>query len=391
MSGSPTRRVFFLAPQTPSVDSGIPPHGSGAHVAATLAGLRSSFDVLPIFADDEAGSSGSAASRARRLVPPRVRGLRHDILTIAKDRELGQRALAAASEFEPDIVYARNEYLAGSATRVARALGVPLVLEVNGILAADARTIYRSLAEPAGRWVERRKLAAADAIVTVSVGLADRLAELGASRRRITVVPNAVPDGRLASAPRRAGTSVVIGWVGHLMNWHAEALLMLADAAPEVLQLVPEARFKIVGDGPRLPDVRARVDRRGASAAFQFVGAVPYERVPDALSDVDFGVIPDVFDYAFPVKLVELGAAGLAVAAPASKDLDAMLQPGLEYHPFTRFDSQALADAIVALARDTTLRDRLAAGLHAAVAARFTWSATGVQLQRVVSQLLDPG
>lgn len=382
------KRVLFLAQRTESVLSTVPAHGSGAHVAASLAALQMSFDVVPVFADDDGEVHPGTPSRLRAFVPGQARGLRQDVLAVRQDKQFTRRALEAARRLRPDLVYARDEYFALSSIRVARELGVPLVLEVNGLLAADAKTMYRSPAELIGDRIERRKLAAADAIVTVSIGLAERLVALGAKRNAVTVVPNAVPDARVAERPRRAGDSQVIGWIGHLMSWHADALLMLADVAPQVLERVPRARFMIAGDGPRLAEVQGHVRARGVADAFDFVGEVPYCEVPQALREVDFGVIPDVFDYAFPVKLVELGAAGVAVAAPASPELDAMLRPGTEYRAFTRHDRPALADAIVTLALDTRERDRLAAGLHAAVQARFTWSAIAAQLEHVVERVL---
>jgi glycosyltransferase involved in cell wall biosynthesis len=381
-------RVLFLAQQTEPVDSRVPPHGSGAHVAASLAALRLSFDVLPVFAETGQGDQVAAQSKLRSLVPGRIRGLRQDLLAVVADRRFGKSALGAARGFQPDVVYARSEYFATAPLRVARALGVPLVLEVNGLLAADARTMYRSFAEPAGALIERRNLRKADAVVTVSDGLAERLVSLGARTQRLTVVPNAVPDARVTAMPRRAGESKVIGWIGHLMNWHAEALLLLADVAPLVLRRAPDVRFRIIGDGPRLAEVRDRARSRGVAHAFDFIGAVPYEEVPEALQYVDFGVIPDVFDYAFPVKLVEMGAGGLAVAAPRSRELDAMLRPDVEYLPFARRDPEALASAILELVGNNEKRDLLAAGLHQAVQARFTWSAVAAQLKRIVEDVV---
>jgi glycosyltransferase involved in cell wall biosynthesis len=278
--------------------------------------------------------------------------------------------------------------LATAPLRLARELGVPLVLEVNGLLDADAKTMYRSAAESLGTRIERRKLVMPDAIVTVSAGLADRLAALGANRETIFVVPNSVPDERVVAVPHVAGSSFVVGWIGHLMSWHADALLLLADVAPAVIKRVPEARFRIVGDGPRLSEIRERVSERGVADAFEFVGAVPYEEVPQALAEFDVGVIPDVFDYAFPVKLVEMGAAGIAVAAPHSKELNAMLRPDVDYQAFTRHDPGALEAAIVGLLTEPARRDVLAASLHAAVRDRFTWTSAAAGLREAVETAL---
>jgi glycosyltransferase involved in cell wall biosynthesis len=249
--------------------------------------------------------------------------------------------------------------------------------------------MYRSLAEPLGAYIEGRKLKSADLVVTVSQGLAERLIAIGAARDRLAVVPNTVPDGRVTASAKRSSDSKVVGWIGHLMSWHADALLMLVDAAPNVLAREPNIRFRIIGDGPRLPEVRARARDRGVDGSIDFVGAVPYENVPEALEHVDFGVIPDVFDYAFPVKLVEMGAAGMAVISPHSRELDTMLRPNVEYRPFARRDSGQLVDAIVDLARDTARRDRLASGLHEVVASRYTWSAVATQLRSLVERVVE--
>jgi glycosyltransferase involved in cell wall biosynthesis len=145
----------------------------------------------------------------------------------------------------------------------------------------------------------------------------------------------------------------------------------------------------VVGDGPRMGEVRERVAAAGVASRFRFVGSVPWAEVPSALADVDVGVIPDVFDYAFPVKLVEFGAAGLAVVAPRSPSLDAQIEPGVEYQPFVRGDPAALRDALLAVTRDSVRRDALAARLHAAVRERFTWSATADAVAGVVARVIE--
>src|SRR5205814_1023789 len=99
------------------------------------------------------------------------------------------------------------------------ALGVPLVLEVNGYAPADTQEWYRSLAEPIGASVERRKLARADLVVTTSESLGARLIAQGVLRERLVVVPHGVPEERL-TAPRPRGKPPVVGWIGHALSWH---------------------------------------------------------------------------------------------------------------------------------------------------------------------------
>ncbi|HET8892637.1 MAG TPA: glycosyltransferase family 4 protein [Gaiellaceae bacterium] len=382
-----SNRVLFLAERTAIPDGQIDPHGSSVHVAATLFALRERFDVLALGAAP--GTTAQAAPRLlRSLFPARVRGLRRDVGYLCEDRAFYARALKAARSFRPDVVYMRDEYFTFAGLRLARRVGVPFVLEVNGLLELDARTMYRSLGEPIGGWIERIKLARADAIVVETSGLAEHLEERGAPRSRLFVVPNTVSDARVAAEPRaRRAERVVIGWIGHLMAWHADSLMTLADVARRVVDEA-DVRFLIVGDGPRLDEVRDRVHALGLDARFEFTGSVPYEDVPRALEAVDVAVIPDVFDYAFPVKLVEFGAAGIPVVMQRGASLDTLLEPNVEYLPFDRNDPDGLHNALLRIVRDDELRVSLAAALHRAVRERFTWSVAANKLEAVVLRVL---
>lgn len=383
---SPPRvRVLYLSQR-------VGPHlasGGGVHVAGTLAALRERFEVEALVAED-AGVPvvRGAARRARRLVPARVRGLRHDLLLLAADRAFRARALAAARSFGPDVVYERSEYFAVAGRHVARALGVPLVLEVNGLFVEDARTMYRSLAEPLGGRLERLKHHDAAAVLTVSPGLAQRLHARGADPARTVVIPNAIDPVSVLPEPRPVDAeSGVVGFVGHLMPWHRAAVELLVDVAPRLLDAAPRVSFAVVGGGPGLEELRDRAAARGLGDRFRFTGALPRAAVPGEVGRFDVGVIPAIFDYAFPVKLVEMGAAGVPVVAPQTPELDELLEPGLEYEPFAPGDVDAFVAAVRRVLAEPERRSRLGAALHAAVRERFTWNATGAALSQLIEEV----
>lgn len=390
-----TLRVLLLAQRTGFDPARPAAHGSAAHVAATLAALAERFEVVPFFApaDEDAPSAAPSPGRSllKRLVPAHVRGLRHDLALLRDDRRFERLVLEQARQQPPAAVYARCEYMSSAALRVARRLGVPLVLEVNGLGELDVKTMYRSLAEPLGARLERRKLAGADEIVTVTPGLADLLVERGADPSRITVVPNTVPVERVAAQPaaQLADGDVTVVWIGHLMPWHLAAVTALVEAAPGVLREAPAVRFLVIGGGPGLGRLRRRVAELGLAGRFDFSGPLPQADVPAVLARCQVGVIPWVFDYAFPVKLAEMGAAGLPVATPRSASLDRLLEPGREYEPFAPHDRAALVEAIVGLALDRERRERLGRALHEAVRSRFTWRQSADATLAVVERALN--
>ncbi len=386
-------KVLLLAEAVALPDGTVPPHGSGAHLAADLSGLRDHFDVLPIIGEASSGESAPSSSRsvARRVLPGWVRGLRQDLLALRSDRAFTKRAMTAASSFSPDVVYARSEYLGLSGVRVAKQLRIPLILEVNGLLAQDVKSMYRSPLEPLGAAVERLKHRRADAIVTVSPGLARRLENIGAPSRKLVVIPNSVSPTRVRQNLRERSTRdvVVIGWVGHLMRWHLEALGFLIDVAPEVLRQAPQVRFLVIGGGPGIEGLETRVQFEGLTDRFRFEGIVAHEAVPERLAEVDIGVIPAVFDYALPVKLVEYGAAGIPVVAPRSASLDEQLGGADQYVGFRPADPAALTAALVRLALDPDERARLGEALRLCVQRRFTWAATGSELAELINHVVE--
>lgn len=384
-------RVLLLAQKLVLPDGTVPPHGSGVHGAATLNGLRAHFEVLAVTMEVSADDGDAPPRAPRRCVPGWLRGLRQDLLAIRADRAFTRRALAQARSFAPDVVYARSEYFCLSGVRVGRALGVPVILEVNGLLADDIRSIYRSPLEPIGKRLERVKHRRAAAVVTVSPGLARRLQSVGLDPSKVAVVPNSVSPDRVREPSPPHGGPVVVGWVGHLMSWHLRALEWLIDVAPAVREAVPDVRFVVIGSGPGLEELIERVSKKGLAEVFEFTGSVPFSAVPECLARIDIGIVPEVFDYAFPVKLVDFGAAGVPVVAPRSESLDQQLAAGLEYEPFRSGDARELVAAVARLAHDLERRRGLGDALQRAVRERFTWTATGATLAAVVSRVTAAG
>lgn len=386
-SGREPTRILFLASRQAAPDSGVR-SGASVHAAASLAALGRCFSVLPVFAPGGDAAGPTAPASLRRFLPARVRGLRQDARFVSEDRAAARRALAAAEGFAPEVVYERNEYLSLAGRRVAGRLGVPLVLEVNGVLELDQRAFYRSLAEPVGRRVERRKYETADAIVTTSPTLAAELVARGAREDRVRVVPYAVPDELLAlpRQDRPDDADVVVGWIGHGLAWHG--LGLLADAAARIGAELPQAVFRVVGSGPSVEALQSRVEG-DVSARFEFAGAVATAGVPRILSTFDIGVVPENPTERFPIKLLEMAAAGAAIVAPLVPCITDFLTPGDHFEPFEQGDVDGLADAIRRLVADPNRRTAIAGALRALVAEEFSVDAAAERLRAVVAGLQE--
>ena len=171
---------------------------------------------------------------------------------------------------------------------IARLLGIPHVVEVNGLTFEE--TLKRTRSPFLGylvRLTQHATFRRARGIVTVSTRLEETL-----SRRyrlepdQFRIIPNGVDERRFrpldqADCQRRLGLRPdrsYIVFVGSFYPHHS--LQTLVRAAPAILAQHPEAHFLLVGDGVQRPLVEAEVRRCGLQDAFTFTGEVPYDEVP---------------------------------------------------------------------------------------------------------------
>lgn len=237
--------------------------------------------------------------------------------------------------------YSLNNY---SGVVVAMERGIPFVLEYNG----SEVWINRNWAQPLiherlSIAIEDLNLAAADIIVVVSRPMRDELVARGVSADKILVNPNGVDpdayspvvDGSGVRARYGMEDETVIGFIGTFGAWHgaevlADAFGRLLHARPE---LRPRLRLMLVGDGMRMPEVRAAIARHDVEDRCVLTGLVPQAEGPSYLAACDILVSPHVPNpdgtpfFGSPTKLFEYMAMGRPIVASALDQIAEVLDP----------------------------------------------------------------
>jgi sugar transferase (PEP-CTERM/EpsH1 system associated) len=217
-----------------------------------------------------------------------------------------------------------------------------------------------------------------DAYVPVSDDLDAWLREtVGIPAHKIAPVPNGVDTVR--HAPRHgivpAPRQVRIGTVGRIDRIKNHALLL--DAFALLLARFPapqfDLRLAIVGDGPLLETLRARV----AGESWRDRVWLPGARgdIPDIMRSFSVFVLPSLSE-ATPVTIMEAMATGLPVVASRVGGVPQLVledQTGLLTAPG---NPEALADALAAYIGDAALRGRHGAAGRARVEAHYSVGAT---------------
>jgi glycosyltransferase involved in cell wall biosynthesis len=216
--------------------------------------------------------------------------------------------------------------------------------------------------------LERFLYRRADHITVHSSGNREIVVARGAEPERVTVMYNWVdtdfirPGERCNDFSREHGLDdrFVASFAGVI--GHSQDLDVVLEAA-DLLRGHPEIHFLIVGDGTE----KGRLERKARSRELsnvQFLPMQPRHRYPSVLhaSDVSLATLrAEVATPVVPSKILSIMAAGRPVVASMRLEGDAphLIEEARCGYALPPGNPRALAETVLALSRDQTLRERL--------------------------------
>ena len=296
--------------------------------------------------------------------------------------------------------------LFGVGTALAcRRLGIPYVLTFDAdqllekeLKGAPLRGIHRVVAQ----WETKLSLRLANKVICVSNAARRNLnSRWGLRSEKIEVLPNGVDLQLFGSHadPRSVrqewgldGGPIVI-FVGGFQIWHG--IDFLAESFSRVVEAVPNARLLLVGDGPMRPSVEQTISNVGLESSVRITGLVPQQRVPAILAASDVAVLPyprlPQEMWFSPLKLYEYMAAGKAIVATRSGQIEEVLRDqenGVLTEPG---DVETFAKAIVSLINDPARRSKLGENALQQARQSHSWEHYVDRLEAIYRQTLKEG
>ncbi|TPG61076.1 glycosyltransferase family 4 protein [Roseomonas nepalensis] len=210
-----------------------------------------------------------------------------------------------------------------AAVWLGRRFGKPVVITARG---SDTSLLPR-YAVP-GRLIREVAIAGADALISVSAGLAEGLHALGAPREKVTVLRNGVDLGAFAPRDRAAaraalglGEGPVLLSVGLLIErkGHHHVIAALRD--------LPGHTLLIAGEGPERGALLALAERCGVGDRVLLVGPQPHGRLPEFYSAADALVLASSREGWANVLLEAMACGTPVVASPAWGSREAVSSP----------------------------------------------------------------
>ena len=150
-----------------------------------------------------------------------------------------------------------------------------------------------------------------------------------------------------------------IGFMGTLLEH--QGVDVLVDAAPSVLQSIPDAFFVIIGEGPMKDQWRRRVDERSLQGHFLFTGQIDYEQTPLWINAMDLCVAPFLLKVGLssPVKIFDYMACGKPVVASKIPGTTEIFDGSDGVRLIEPENKDALADALVDILADEEKAKRM--------------------------------
>jgi len=325
---------------------------------------------------------GRTVERLREL------GIRVTVIP-PQDDESTVRVLAAyLRRREIDLLHAhlfRAELLG---TRAAQAAGTPVVV------ATAHSSRVRSPADIATLAAVTPSI---DRLIAPSAAIAAKVRAEGRGAAEITVVPNGVDLDRFSphrsiqeTARVRASLGVpaeafLIGVVARLEPEKGHRYLL--EALPPILNAVPNAWMLLVGEGSQTDALRAQAHSLPIPARERVVIAGFQTDIGALTQALDVAVLPSLRE-AQGLALLEAMAARRPVVASAVGGIPETIRDGVDGLLVPPADPDALAAAVIRLAGDAQLRDRLAASGRRRVEDRSSVTASVRRVEAIYEEEL---
>jgi glycosyltransferase involved in cell wall biosynthesis len=287
----------------------------------------------------------------------------------------------------PEIVHT-HLYHAGILGRlISKLAGVPVIIATEHGMYPWKKRFHWFLERPINRFTDK--------VTAVSEEIRQHhINNQAIIPKKIIIVPNAVDIERFSRTFSRERVRAelgiealfpVVGTVARLV--HPKRLDYFLAAARMVCDIIPQARFLIIGDGPLREVLENQAFQLELIPEYvMFLGS--RQDIPDLLSALDIFVLSSETE-GLPVSMLEAMAASRPVVATRVGGIPQVIEDGHNGLLVSPHDPTSLAKAILTLMGNNALRESVATNGYQMVRARFSTTMVVQQIVALYDSLLD--
>ena len=365
--------------------------------------------IVPPYRETAVPVNGAAPRRGKKFVPASLRRAARSFLSpispypvgpYLHTRRMRRQLTAVLDQNEPfDLAFfhlAQGD-LAVLAEMRAR-IAAPLVLRVPAPLAYEADYVLHRYMSRQDRRYEQFLYEEAAAILVISAGMKQILAETGVPSDKIFVYPNGVdlttfdPNrARREEMRRELGLDgrKVVGYVGSF--WPGNDMDTLLQAWRQVEAAEPTAVLLLVGDGVKLAEAKKQAGRLRLKNC-RWPGRISHTAVPDYMAAMDVAVGPYVREalaFVSPLKVMEYAAMALPVVAADGGQIREIIQDGVTGCLYEPENEAQLAGKILMLLADRDAAAALGRRARAHMRDWYSWGRIAADVMRLCRETME--
>lgn len=278
-----------------------------------------------------------------------------------------------------DVIHAHDWLVSEAAKALKEETGLPLIATIHATEHGRNHGIYTDTHRHI-HYQEQVLTHEAAHVIVCSTYMRDEVMTLfELPSQKVSVIPNGVDMALLSGGGSAKSVTVdtttydqrhpVILYVGRLVR--EKGVHVLLNAAPTVLEALPEAQFVIVGTGPMLDALKEQARCLGIQDRVRFTGYTDDATRNHLLHTAAVAVFPSLYE-PFGIVALEAMAAGAPVVVSDVGGLADIVrhgETGLKAYPD---DAKSVAAQVLEILRDhpraSTLAERARADLK-----RFDW------------------
>jgi glycosyltransferase involved in cell wall biosynthesis len=315
----------------------------------------------------------------KRVIPRFLWETLKDFNLAHQDKSFEKVLLEKANKFKPDIIYERYNYLQESGRKVAEFLKIKHYVEVNSPYTYERKTYQgSSLFLKRADKIERNVFENANKLFVVSSALQEHFSKKHSmSKENFIITPNAINFEKIKVNTLNLReelwidkTTIVIGFVGSISEWHGVELLIYLQE--RLFQENYNVTTIIVGGGRQLDELKELSKQKHLGKQVMFVGSVQHKEVYDYINCFDIAIMPKSNWYGSPIKIFEYAALKKPVIAPNNIPVRDVMQHQIHgYLSETNLDALFLASKY--MIEHKLERDKMAMNFYEKVKEKHTW------------------
>ncbi len=238
-----------------------------------------------------------------------------------------------------------------------------------------------------GRLSQRLLLKQAKKITATTNFLAKETAKLAPPDKKIHVIPFGIDcDLFRRKEDQKEKSSIHLGYIKHLAPKYGPDDLIKALAI--IAKSFPDIHLTMAGQGNMELELKSMAANLGVEKNITFPGYIPYDKVPEAFSNMDIFVMPSLSE-TFGVAAVEAQAMEIPVVATNIGGIPEAVSDGETGILVEAGKPEKLADAIMRLIKDPDERERMGKAGRRFVLDNFNIADNVVLVENLYKELMN--